>query len=193
MKPATAPAFLRLARHAERIPEAAADVIEVRGIRDGRQLLDNTDPVPAPLSRLRQLLTQKVTAAHQQLGGAVRGALDGLAANDGWAGLDLDKKNAILAEVGLKAPAAPETADDLHLADTLDRKPLDQWRAEIDAAPARQQKAAERAARIAEPEAKAAYVERGSTVRTVEDVDAWLARQRERLMAAIQLGPAVIS
>jgi hypothetical protein len=183
----------RLARHAEKMSEAAADVIEVRGIRDGRQLLDNTDPVSAPLSRLRQLLTQKVTAAHQQLSEAVRGALDGLAANDAWAGLDLDKKNAILGEVGLKPPAAPETADDLHLAETLDRKPLDQWRAEIDAAPARQQKAAERAARIAEPEAKPAYVERGSTVRTVEDVDAWLARQRERLMAAIQLGPAVIS
>ena len=31
------------------------------------------------------------------------------------------------------------------------------------------------------------------TVRTAEDVDTWLARQRERLMAAIQLGPAVIS
>ena len=49
----------RLARHAEKMPEAAADVLEVRGIREGRQLLDNTDPVPVSLSRLRQLLTQK--------------------------------------------------------------------------------------------------------------------------------------
>ena len=73
------------------------------------------------------------------------------------------------------------------------RRPLEQWRAEIDAAPARQQKAAERAARMAEPEAKPAYVERGATVRTVEEVDVWLGRQRERLLEAIKRGPAVIS
>ena len=183
----------RLARHAANLPEAAADVIEVRGVRDGRQLLDPTDPLPAPLSRLRQLLTQKVTAAHQQLGDSVRSALDGLATNPAWTGLEVEQKEAVLAEVSLKAPPAPDTSDDLRLAEALDRRPLDQWRAEIDAAPARQQKAAERVARMAEPEAKPTYVERGATVRTAEDVEAWIGRQRDKLLEAIQRGPVVIS
>ena len=62
----------------KRSPRRRRTCIELDGIREGRQLLDTTDPLPAPLRRLRQLLTQEVTAAHQQLGRAVRGALDGL-------------------------------------------------------------------------------------------------------------------
>ena len=94
----------RLIRHAANLPEAAPDVIESRGIRDGRLLLDTIDPVPASLSRIRQLLTQKVTIAHQQLGEVVRAALEGLAANVTWNGLALAQNEAILAEVELKCP-----------------------------------------------------------------------------------------
>ena len=96
----------RLARHSEPFPEAATDLIELKGIRDGRQLLEPTDPLPAPMRRLRELLTKRLTIAHKDLTEAVRRALDALDANPVWTALELAKKEAILAEVGLNWPPA---------------------------------------------------------------------------------------
>src|SRR5436190_1599082 len=102
----------RLARHAEPFPEAATDQIELKGIREGRQVLEPTDPLPAPVRRLRELLTKRLTIAHKDLTDAVRGALDALKANPVWAGLELAKKEDLLAEVGLKLPPQPNVSDD---------------------------------------------------------------------------------
>jgi hypothetical protein len=183
----------RLARHAEPFPEAATDLIELKGIRDGRQLLEPTDPLPPPMRRLRELLTKRLTAAHKELGDAVRGALDALNANPVWAALDLAKKEAILAEIGLKLPPQPDMSDDEKLADSLDRKPLGQWQAEIRSVPDLQVSAAQKAAQVSAPQTQRASIERGIVVRSEGEVDAWLARQRATLVAAVARGPVVIS
>ncbi len=183
----------RLARHAEPFPEAAGDLIELKGIRDGRQLLEPTDPLPPPMRRLRELLTQRLTVAHKELSDAVRGALDALNANPVWAALDLARKEAILAEVGLKLPPQPDISDDDKLADSLDRKPLGQWQAEIRSVPDLQVSAAQKAAQVSAPQTQRAMIERGIVVRSEGEVDAWLARQRATLVAAVARGPVVIS
>jgi hypothetical protein len=183
----------RLARHAEPLPEAATDLIELKGIREGRQLLEPTDPLPAPMRRLRELLTKRLTTAHKQLTDAVRGALDGLNANPVWAGLDLEKKQDLLAEVGLKPPVQPDISDDEKLADSLDRKPLGQWQAEIHGVSDLQVSAAQKAAQVSAPQTQRAPIERGTIVRSEQEVDAWLGRQRVILVAAVKRGPVVIS
>jgi len=123
----------------------------------------------------------------------VRSALDALNANPVWAGLDLAKKDAILAEVGLKLPPQPDISDDERLADSLDRKPLGQWQAEIRSVPDLQVSAAQKAAQVSAPQTQRATIERGIVVRSETEVDAWLARQRATLIAAVARGPVVIS
>ena len=183
----------RLAYHAGPFPEAATDLIELKGIREGRQLLEPTDPLPAPMRRLRELLTKRLTSAHQQLTEAVRAALDALNANPVWAGLDLAKKETILGEVGLKLPSQPDVSDDERLAESLDRRPFGQWQAEIRAVADLQVSAAQKAAQLSAPQTRRATIERGTVVRTEDEVDAWLGRQRETLVAAVSSGPVVIS
>jgi hypothetical protein len=183
----------RFADHAEPFSEAATDVIELKGIRDGRQLLEPIDPLPAPMRRLRELLTKRVAAAHKELTEAVRAALDALNANPVWAGLELAKKEAILGEVGLKLLAQPDASDDERLAKSLDSRPLGLWQAEIRGVPEAQVRAAQKAAQLSAPQTQRAMIERGTIVRTEEEVDAWLARQRATLVAAVSRGPAVIS
>lgn len=183
----------RLVRHAEPLSEAATDLIELKGIRDGRQLLEPTDPLPAPMRRLRELLTTRLTTAHKELSDAVRGALDALGANPVWAALDLAKKEAILAEVGLKLPPQPDMSDDERLADSLDRKPLGQWQAEIRGVADLRVSAAQKAAQVSAPQTQRAMIERGTVVSSEGEVDAWLARQRATLVAAVKRGPVVIS
>lgn len=183
----------RLARHAEPFPEAVTDLIELKGIREGRQLLEPTDPLPAPVRRLRELLTKRLTTAHKELTEAVRGALDALNANPVWAGLELAKKESILAEVGLKLPPQPDTSDDEKLAESLDRRPLGQWQAEIRGVADLQVSAAQKAAQVSAPQTQRAMIERGTIVRSEDEVDAWLGRQRTTLVAAVKRGPVVIS
>lgn len=183
----------RLARHAEPFSEAATDLIELKGIRDGRQLLEPTDPMPPPTRRLRELLTKRLAEAHKDLNDAVRSALDALNANPVWATLDLPKKEAILADVGLKLLPHPDISDDEKLAESLDRRPLGQWQAEIRSVPDLQVAAAQRAAQVSAPQTQRAVVERGTVVRSEGEVDDWLARQRVTLVDAVTRGPVVIS
>jgi hypothetical protein len=183
----------RLARHAESFPEATTDLIELKGIREGRQLLEPIDPLATPVRRLRELLTKRLTTAHKDLTEAVRGALDSLNANPVWAGLELAKKEDLLTEVGLKLPPPPDILDDEKLAESLDRRPLGQWQAEIRGVADLQVSAAQKAAQLSAPQTQRAMIERGTIVRTEPEVDAWLGRQRATLVAAVKGGPVVIS
>jgi hypothetical protein len=127
------------------------------------------------------------------LSDAVRSALDSLNANPVWAALDLSKKESLLAEVGLKLPPQPDISDDEKLADSLDRRPLNLWQAEIRGVADLQVSAAQKAAQISAPQTQRAVIERGTIVRSEPEVDAWLARQRATLVAAVARGPVVIS
>ncbi len=182
----------RLARHAEGIPEADVARLEIDHVRQGRQLLDAQDPLVQPIATLRQILTQRVTTAHRQLSECVREALAELDKVDAYAALDLAAKEALNREVGLVIPSAPRADDDVALAETLDRTPLSGWRDAIDAVRQRQANAAMKAARKAEPTVQTVPLER-ATLRTPEDVEAWTARQKERLLKAIERGPALVS
>jgi len=182
----------RLARHAEGIPEAAGARLEIDGVRQGRQLLDTQDPLTHPIAELRTILVQRVTTAHRQLSERIREALAELAQLPAYADLDSGAKEGLNREVGLVIPSEPATQDDEALADTLDRMPLSAWRDALDAVRQRQANAAEKAAKRAEPTVQSVTLER-ATLRTPEDVDAWVARQRERLMQAITRGPALVS
>ncbi len=145
------------------------------------------------MRRLRELLTKQVTAVHKELTEAVRGALEKLNRNPVWAALEITKKDAILADVGLRIPAQPDVSGDERLADSLDRKPLGQWRAEIRAVGDQQVSAAQKAAQVSAPQTQRAMIERGTIVRNADEVDAWVARQRTTLIEAVKRGPVVIS
>ncbi|MDX0695439.1 BREX system P-loop protein BrxC [Sinorhizobium medicae] len=182
----------RLARHAMDIPDANGTRIELDGVRQGRQLLDQQDPLTQPIANLRQILVSRVTAAHRMLSDRIQEALAELARLPDYANLEPGAKEALNREVGLVIPSAPCTEDDEALAEALDRMPLSAWRDALDAVRQRQANAAERAARLAEPTVQTVTLER-ATLRTSEDVEAWTARQRDKLLKAIARGPALVS
>jgi hypothetical protein len=182
----------RLARHAEGIPEADAARLELDHIRQGRQLLDAQDPLIQPVASLRQILAQRLAAAHRQLSESVRAALAELGRLDAYADLSLAEKEILNRDTMLVIPSAPRLEDDAALADSLDHMSLAGWRDAIDAVRQRQALAAETAARRAEPTVQTVPLER-ATLRTPGDVEAWSARQKERLLEAIARGPALVS
>lgn len=182
----------RLSEHAKGIAEAESALLELEGIRQGRQLLDPQDPLAAPIARLREVLTQRLTAAHKRLSARITEALGELGELEAYAALDVAEKERINRECRLVVPAAPQVEDDEALADSLDGTSLKAWQDALDAIRQRQADAAEQAARKAEPTVQTVTLER-ATLHTAEEVEAWTARQREKLMAAIAQGPALVS
>ena len=189
------PAWLlveRLAAHAEGIPEAAPQLLEIAAVRDGRQLLAAADPAAAIRKALADLLRASVRSGVEALEAAHADAARTLDANEAWRQAAPADREAILVEAGLAAPEKPDVATDEALADGLDRRPLAAIRAETDAVPARAARAVEQAARLLEPEVRPVALER-ATLRDAAEVEAWTDRQKKALLEAVADGPVLVN
>lgn len=182
----------RLAKHAAGIDAAKAPLDQVAAIREQRLLLEPSDPAAAVRVALAGILREAVQTLHAAHGQAFDAALGTLAANDAWGKLGAADRDAILAAVGLIAPAKPGLATDEQLLATLDAKPLPSMRAEIDAVAGRVARAIEQAAKLLEPKVQAVALER-ATLHDTAEIEAWLDRQRTRLVEAVANGPVLVS
>lgn len=181
----------RLAHRAQGLPEAEPHREQLDAIRDGRQLLESSDPVTPQCKALADLLRKKVKAAQAEHEKVYKQALDTLKANDSWKQLDASEQQTVLAEVGLSAPSQPDVSSDDKLSTHLDASPLSAAQAEIDAVSSRMSQAIQKAAKRLEPEVQTVTLER-ATLRTETDVDAWVERQRKRVLGALKKGPVLI-
>jgi hypothetical protein len=182
---------LRLARHAEPLDAAKPHLEQMQAIRDQQLLLDSTDHVSPLRKALADLLRSEVNRLHTENVQAYKKASQALAANDAWTQLSGDDQKAILAEVGLSEPVQPSVKADEALTAHLDSRSLSAARAETDAITGRVSQAIQRAAKQLEPKVQTVTLER-STLRTEADVDAWLERQKKRLLKAVKQGPVLI-
>ncbi|MBZ2183842.1 MAG: BREX system P-loop protein BrxC [Bryobacter sp.] len=181
----------RLASHAGILPEAQQSLTQRDAIRSGRMLLADPDPVAPLRSTLADLLRQALIAAQQAQEAAYQTALDGLSANDTWQKLSPADQTRILGEVGLRAPAKPDTSNDNALLSDLDAISLSARRAEAEAIPQRATKAVQSAAKLLKPKTQFVKLQ-PSLLETEADVDAWLAEQRSAILNMLAAGPVQI-
>ena len=182
----------QLARHSGDLPAAKPHLEQIEAIRKQRLLLETTDSVSPIRVALAGLLREAVTAAHKAHVIAHESGMETLLANEGWKKLDNPAKAAILSDVGLSIPVKPDVSSDEALGRHLDARPLKVAIAERDAIPGRIQQAIERAAKLLEPKVQMISLER-STLRSKEDVDAWLDRQKEKLLDGLKRGPVLVN
>jgi hypothetical protein len=182
----------RLARQAISIAEAKPHLDQITAIRDQRLLLEKSDPANSIRVALAGLLRDAVQKGHAAHDTAFNAAMNSLAANSVWVKVAPVDQEAIKAAVGLKAPTKPDIANDDALASHLDQKPLSSIQAELDAIAGRVALAIERAARLLEPKVQTVTLER-STLRDTAEVEAWVERQKKRLIEAVGNGPVLVS
>ena len=182
----------RLAKHAASIAESKPHLDQIAAIRDQRLLLEKSDPANAIRVALAELLRDAVQKGHAAHDAAFNAAMNSLAANSVWVRVAPADQEAIKAAVGLKAPTKPDIASDDALATHLDQKPLSNIQAEIDAIAGRVALAIERAARLLEPKVQIVTVER-STLRDAAEVEAWVERQKAKLIEAVRQGPVLVN
>jgi hypothetical protein len=182
----------QLARHATDLSEARPHLEQIEAIRNQRLLLEATDSVSPIRIALAGLLRKAVTDAHATHVTAHEAGMRALDSNEGWKKLDATQKTAILSAVGLAMPVKPDVTSDEALGRHLDGRPLGVAVAERDAIPGRIQQAIERAAKLLEPKVQMVTLER-STLRTQQEVDAWLDRQKSKLLDGLKHGPVMVN
>ncbi len=182
----------RIARHAGPIGAATDAIAQLETVRSDRMLLDKTDRVSPLRTQLATLLRKAISEVNERRGETYAKGVSALQANAVWKELKKEDRERILAEVQLVAPAAEKVGTDDALLDALDQQTLATRAAETDAVSGRVQRAIEMAARLLEPKVQTVSVER-ATLRSEADVEAWLERQRKRLLAEVKKGPVLIN
>ena len=141
----------RLLRHADGLPVADAVAPAVAAIRDGRQLLDEPDPVAPLLSELVTALRAEVAQRAQQLADAQHAAVAWLEAWPEWNKLDPADPDVIVAEAKLVPAPPPDVSTESKLLESLDAVPLSGWTDRITLVDSRRDQARQRAAKKIEP------------------------------------------
>jgi len=183
--------LMRLMRHAQGL--AAAEAVEpaVAAIRDGRQLLDQPDPVSPLLVVLTTVLRDVLTTHAQQLAAAQRDAVAELEAWDGWSQLDSSNRQAIVADATLDPLDPTDVSTATALLQALDSTPLSGWQDRISLVPSRRDHARQRAAKLLEPESVTVALA-PATIKTTEDLRAYVDDIRARVQPHLDADKTVI-
>lgn len=182
----------RLAKHAVLVSEAKQHIDQIEAIRDQRLLLEKSDPANSVRLALAGMLRDAVKNGQGAYETAFKSAIASLAANSVWLKLNSADQDSIKTVVGLTAPKKPNVSTDDALADALDQKPLTGMQDEIDAIAGRVNQAIERAARLLEPKVQTITLER-STLKDAAEVEAWVERQKTKLIEAVRQGPVLVN
>ena len=164
---------------------------QVEAIIAQRLLLAEPDPVKPLLDSLTTDLRQAIGDARQRVVDARERELAALSETAEWNKLSDAQWWDILHAQGLGPIAELHIGTDDLLLAALDAKPLDAWATEALVVPTRMRQAREQAAKLLEP--KAVRVRpRSTTLKSVSEVDAYLAELRTEIVELIEAGSPVI-
>ncbi len=181
----------RLLAHADGI-QALDDVRTQRqAILDSRLLLADPDPTAPLVTKLSDALRAAVAAAAEAAQAARAAAIAELEQSAEWQQLDESAQESLFAEAGLSPITDPPLATDDELLRALDSVSLPSWRERREAVSVKAAGVRAAAARQVEPRS-AAVRPPTATIKTEAEVDLYLARLREVLMAHVNANETVI-
>lgn len=181
----------RLLRHAEGLPVAESVAPAIAAIRDGRQLLDNPDPIAPLLDDLTTALGDEVVRRAEQLASAQRDAVAELEAWDEWSKLDATARVAIIEEAKLVPAEPPDVSTGTKLLEVLDAVTLGAWDDQLDLVAIRRDHARQQAAKQLEPESVTVTTPR-MTIRTADELQTYLDEVRARVQPHLDAHKTVI-
>jgi hypothetical protein len=182
----------RLVRHGEGLPEAEEAATQLAAIEADRSLLAEPDPLVPILQALAGALREAVTEARDAVATARAEARATLEAAEGWSSLADADQEQILRVNDLLEPPALVIGSDGQLADTLDRQSLSGWASQLRAVSAALEDALLELAQRLEPAARRVRLP-SRTLKTGDDVSAYVDEIRTTLEAEVASGPIVVS
>ncbi len=181
----------RLLGHANGLPAAEPMRLQAEAVLAARTLLADPDPTAPLIASLAALLRAELGTRRGRLLSVRERELAQLEITAEWEHLSPADRQALTDKHQLGPITELNIGTDAALLDALDAAPLAAWENRIAALPARFARAREEAARILEP--KAVRVRpKPATLKTVDEVDAYLAELRNEIMEHVDAGRPVL-
>jgi hypothetical protein len=181
----------KLLDYAKGLPEAVDLQKEADAVRDERRLLEDSDPMPPVHDKLAKLLRAAVKKAHSAAKECFQREMKALELSANWQKLKSGQREHLLEDARLTPPADLSIGDDPGLMGELSARSLAAWATAADALPERFRQVALAAARLLEPKTQRVSLTSG-TLKTPEDVTAWLGETEAQLLDKIKKGPVVV-
>jgi hypothetical protein len=181
----------RLLEHARALPIAAEVVPQVTAIIDSRALLGDPDPVFPLLNKVEAALRSELQKARERLIEAQERELKTLEASQEWQSLAEGDRQRMLYQNALGPVPQLNIGTGEELLATLDATPLSSWEDKIAAPPGRVKKVREETAKSLSPKVVRIPIPQ-VTLKSVEEVDAYLAALRAEMIKQIEAGNPVM-
>jgi hypothetical protein len=183
--------LLRLLAQAGHVKAAEEARQQAAAIEKPRLLLTNPDPITPLVKSVEDTLRQELKAKHTAYCDRLnerRGELD---KDESWQQLSDEQREKTTKQCDIEAVSALHIATQDDLIKAISDYPITSWDDRIDALSGRFAKARELAAKELEPKTQAIEVPR-RTLKSADDVQAWLDETGKLLTAAVTKGPVVI-
>lgn len=183
----------RLADNAGNLEDAEALIAQAEQIKSHRQLIEQPDPVQPLLTNLTQLFRDEFNRLDAEYKRQHEAGMAQLDNDDSWQQLTPEQRNDLLSAQRLTLADKPEfklgSAEEV--LDTLSKVRPDAFAESIVALTSRFDRVAVDAAQKMEPEAQVANLTQ-RTLKTEDDINAWLEETRDQLTKALENGPVII-
>jgi hypothetical protein len=164
---------------------------EADAIRNERRLLEDGDPVPPIHDKVVKLLRTALKKAHAATKAAYDREMELLSENANWKKIKKADQDRVLRESEIVEVGELDVGNDAALIASLSEKALPVWAATAAALPERFRQAALAAAKLLEPKTQSVTLKSG-TLKTADEVKAWLAETETGLVSMLKKGPIVI-
>jgi hypothetical protein len=183
----------RLMAHASGLQDAEVILAQVKTIERQRQLLEEPDPVAPLITNLTQLLRDEINKLDNEYAARHAEGLKRLSDDSHWQQLEPEQRYPLMSAQFLHESARPkvEVQSTRDVLTTLDHCALSMFADRVAAMPARFDNVASGAAELCEPQAQFIQVPR-RTLKTDEEIDAWVDDVKQQLKAALTQGPVVV-
>lgn len=180
-----------LLKSASDLPVYSTVKPQVDAIRDSRLLLSDPDPVPPLCSQVTSALRTAVTAAREDHLEKYGEQLENLLVSEAWGKLSEADQKAIRASNQLGPVPEVNLGTEEQLIATLDALPLPIWEQRTAALSERVKRALLEATKRLEPQA-VSYKVPSRTLKTEDDIEAYLEELRTALLAYVSAGNPVV-
>lgn len=165
---------------------------QAEAVKNERRLLDTSDPVPDIRKQASDSLRAALTAAHGRYALVYDEQMAALLKSSNWEKLSAEQRQRILAAEGIDKRSSLDVGSETNLIRSLEQISLDAWKTKTDALPQQFARAAMAAAKLLEPKTQHVHLTSG-TLKTAEEIRAWLGKTETVLNEKLADGPIVIS
>jgi hypothetical protein len=184
--------LLSLARHADSLDAAKEAKPQIDAIAANRSLLDATDPVPDLSKALADVLRAALAQVEKHYAETFEAEWQRLTSAESWQKIGQEDRDRILSQLHIVKVTKGATGTEREVLESLERISLDAWRTRTAALPQLFADARIQADKLVEP--KTHHVKPGSaTLRTPEEVKAWIEKTEQELLEQIKHGPVFIN